>query len=624
MRLPGSLRWVSGFNAVLERLPGPVWAVAGAVLALAFLLLACRGAPVGTAVADDYAYLGKLLFAGKIDLFDSMGSPFYWRPLSRQVYFSAVGPWLRVAPWGAVALHATMLLLIYAVIYRTARRIFSPPVAAAMAGFPLLAEPTRVLLAWPSGAHYLLLLLAAAAALAAGFAGKRLPAALAAGAALLAHESGLLVLAALPVAAYFHSHERRRVQSWALLAVVIGVAWAAGIGVARAHGVSWPAGGDAAVSAWSSAPRVLMESLSAQLNFEDLRGVDRIILLSSYGVLILAALVAAAEAGARARLRRQAPLLLGGLIWFVAGSLPQVVVPPWNSWRTTLPALGLGVAATSAAGALHPGLAVGLAASRGLGLLLAEPAPTVVATEPPSSASQISFTRLARLQRTVRATERALLGRHAELPPGADVRYWAMPRMTELAFLGQAAPRVWYGDSTLTWLGFGGDQGFRRRPPDAIVQFSPDRRDSELAVVIEPEAFRFYAGARIAFNNEQDRLADSLFTRAARAQPRLAPEYLACVARDQARLAYNQGELARADSLNQLDLRYGGETPYHAALAAHIAYQRGDRGAARRWLRVCLSLDPNHPEGRQLAQAMGLTPIFADPGAEGRALPPGP
>jgi hypothetical protein len=289
------------------------------------------------------------------------------------------------------------------------------------------------------------------------------------------------------------------------------------------------------------------------------------------------------------------------------------VVPPWNAWRTTLPALGLGVAGITAAGALHPALAVGFAAVRGAGLLLAPPAPALVGTEPPPATSQISFTRLARLQRVVAATEEALLARYPTLPSGADVRYWALPRMTELGFLGATAPRVWYGDSTLTWQGFGGDRGFARRPPDALVQYSPDHPVPELAVVIEPAAFRLYAGARQAFVSGRSRLADSLFTLAFRAQPRPAPLYAANVARDHARLAFNAGDFAAADSLNELDLRNGGESPYHAALAAHLAYTRGDQAAAVRWLRACLSLDPDHAEGRQLAATMGLTPFVGDP-----------
>ncbi len=592
--------------------PPWAWALGGALLALGALFFACRGAPLGAAVADDYAYLGNLRLDGKIDPFDSMGSPFYWRPLSRQLYFSLVGPWLRAAPWGAALLHAALFILLYAVLYRSARRALGPPAAAALASFPLLAEPARVLLAWPSGAHYLLLVLAAAIALAAAFADRRRVAAAAALAALLAHESGVLVVLALPVIAHFRNRSRAVVRAWGIASLAVLVLWGAGLLVARARGVAWPAE-ESAGGALGAVPEVLGASLAAQLNLEDLGPGRRPFLLIGYAAVAFAALVAATERAARARLARHTPLILGGLAWFVAGSLPLAVVPPWNAWRTALPALGLGVAGTAAAGALHPALAVGFAAVRGAGLLLAAPAPALVATEPPDAASQISFTRLVRLQHAVAAAEEALLARYPTLPRGADVRYWSLPRMTELGFLGETAPRVWYADASLRWQGFGGDRGFERRAPDALVQFSPEHPAAEFAVVIEPEALRYYAGARRAFLEEQNALADSLFAIAYREQPRPAPLFYANVARDQARLAYNRGDFAAADSLNALDLAHAGESPYHAALSAHLAYVRGDQEAAARWLQACLSLDPQHGEGRQLAAQMGLVPRIGGP-----------
>lgn len=600
-------------------MPPRAWALGGAVLGLGLLLLACRGAPLGTAVADDYAYLEKLRQGATIDLFDSMGSPFYWRPLSRQLYFSLVGPWLRAAPWAAALLHTVLLLALYAVLYRSARRPLGPPAAAALASFPLLAEPMRVLLAWPSGAHYLLLLLAAALALAAAFAGRRLRAAAAALAALLAHESGLLAVASLPAIAYFRARERGgraagrgAALRWGIAALAVLALWGAGLLVARARGAAWPAE-ESAGGALRAIPRVLGAGLAAQFNLEDVGAARRGFLLVAYGAVAATALVLASERAARARLARRAPLVLGGLLWFIAGSLPLAAVPPWNAWRTALPALGLGVAGTAAAAALHPALAVGFAAVRGAGLLLAAPAPALVATEAPPATSQISFTRLVRLQRTVAATEEALLVRHPVLPRGADVRYWALPRMVELAFLGETAPRVWYADSLLGWQGFGGDRGFERRPPDAIVQFSPDRSVAELAVVIEPDAYRYYAAARWAFVAEENAIADSLFTLAYRAQPRPAPFFFANVARDQARLAYNRGDFPAADSLNALDLAFAGESPYHAALAAHLAFVRGDRATAARWLAASLALDPQHAEARELAARMGLVPRIGGP-----------
>src|SRR6266516_18729 len=47
----------------------------------------------GTTVLDDYAFLDRLTFQHPLDPFDSMAGAFYWRPLSRQLYFSLIGPW---------------------------------------------------------------------------------------------------------------------------------------------------------------------------------------------------------------------------------------------------------------------------------------------------------------------------------------------------------------------------------------------------------------------------------------------------------------------------------------------------------------------------------------------------
>src|SRR5262245_11911684 len=74
------------------RVPDVAWLLA-VPLALGALWYACRGGSLGAAVADDYSFLHRLLFEKPLDPFDSMGATFYWRPVSRQLYFSLVGPW---------------------------------------------------------------------------------------------------------------------------------------------------------------------------------------------------------------------------------------------------------------------------------------------------------------------------------------------------------------------------------------------------------------------------------------------------------------------------------------------------------------------------------------------------
>src|SRR5205085_11823694 len=123
----------------------------------------------------------------------------YWRPLSRQVYFALVAPWLIQAPWIDAVLHAAMLAGLALAMYRLARRAFDAPTSAAIASFPILAEPSRVLLAWPTGAEYLLAMLAAVLAVSAAAAGRRIVAAVALMAALLSHESAVVTLAVVPI-----------------------------------------------------------------------------------------------------------------------------------------------------------------------------------------------------------------------------------------------------------------------------------------------------------------------------------------------------------------------------------------------------------------------------------------
>jgi hypothetical protein len=350
--------------------------------------------------------------------------------------------------------------------------------------------------------------------------------------------------------------------------------------------------------------------------------VSRGLLVLGYAVLGFIALVLAVAPAGRARLRRIAPLIVFALAWFVAGSLPETLTPPWSAWRSTLPALGLGVALTCAVGVLNPGLAVGLVVLRLVALGLAPSAPAEIARTPPDASSEVSFTRLVRHQRLVEASRSALLDRFPTLPAGGKVLYLGLPAADEIAFLDGHAPRVWYADSTLVWRTFGSATGFRRRA-HAILQFSPGHK--QLAVVIEPEALNLWMRSRRAFQLGQGRVADSLFALTFVAQPHFAPFFFAQVARDQARVAYNFGDRDRADSLNQLDLKWGGPGPYHAALAARLAFDRGDRRGAILWLQECLDWDRDNREAQALFEDMGLRRSVPDsepaPGDSSTAAP---
>src|SRR5437773_122574 len=132
-------------GAERSRVSDAAWLLA-VPLALVALLVACRGAPLGTAVADDYSFLARLAFQKPLDPFDSMGATYYWRPVSRQLYFSLVGPWLLAAPWVDALIHALLLGAIGVLVLRVTRRELAPSVAAAIAAGVVIAEPARVLL----------------------------------------------------------------------------------------------------------------------------------------------------------------------------------------------------------------------------------------------------------------------------------------------------------------------------------------------------------------------------------------------------------------------------------------------------------------------------------------------
>src|SRR5215470_17266323 len=212
---------------VLARIPAWAWPLVGP-LAMLVLLFACRGAPLGTAAVDDYSFLHWLRFRHPLDFFDSMGASFYWRPLSRQIYFLAVGPWLLQAPWGAALLHGALLAALFVLLYRCARRGFDPLLAALIASVPLASESSRVLLGWPSAAQHLLALVAIAAALHEALVGRKVTAVLAAAAAMLCHDAAAPVLVALPVAAWLRTRRRNEALVWAGLSLAVVVVWEAG------------------------------------------------------------------------------------------------------------------------------------------------------------------------------------------------------------------------------------------------------------------------------------------------------------------------------------------------------------------------------------------------------------
>jgi hypothetical protein len=505
------------------------WWLLGA-LALLPLLWAARSPVLGVPVADDYLFLAELR-RGVPDLFGPMGAAWYWRPVSRQLYYLLFGPWLVETHWLGPLVAALLLLALYALLYRVARRRFDPAVAAAIAAFPLLAEPARVLLAWPSAAQHLLgavfAALAVERALAAAARSRLAPAVAGAAAllALLSNEAAAVVLPALPLVAWFRHRTRAEALRWGAAALAVGALWAAGYAIARAHGSALPDGTVGGGLSWRGLAAVLLQALVAQFGHEAVPPALATPLLVAAAALLAAGAALSLRAAARARIARAAPGLLGGLAWFAVAVAPlALLLPDWNAWRTTIAALGLAVALGGWLALAWRPLAFVLVALRLAALLSSQPAPAVVADVPPTGPSSFSFARLIRLQRVVESTRRTLRAEAPRLPAGAVVRYGDLPLLAEVGFNGANALHAWHGDTTLAWRGFGGPAGVRART-DVLLEYEHDWPWP--AVRVAPGAMRLFAEAYDAGLAGRLVDADSLLVAARSAQAHDAPRFFA-------------------------------------------------------------------------------------------------
>ncbi len=586
--------------------------LAAGLIALAVLIATCRRFALGTPVADDYAFLERLLFQRPLDVFDSMGANYYWRPLSRQLYFSAIGHTLLTSPWIAGVVNAAVLTVTYLAVWRSARRAFAAPLATAIAVVPLLSEAARVLLAWPSGAQHLFAGMFAAVAFHEALASRWIVAVLVAGAGLLSHESALLALAAVPAVAAWRQHARaaagtplphsRRALATALAgAAVVLALWACGYLTARANGVLLPPGGGS-LSPLARVPEVLARALAAMLNLEDLAAGTRALLLVGYAVLAAVTLLRLRAPSTRARLPQAALAAGAGLAWFVLGAIPLAqLLPDWDAWRAWLPMLGLGIGVTAALALVHPLLAAAFVGLRLIALLLAPLAFPNVPVAAPESVSQMSYVRLVRLQRTLESTHRALQAGDAKLVRGSTVKYWNLPRLTEVGFQGSAALRVWGRDSTLHWDRFGG-VGSMQQEFGALIEYRDDAVDP--AAALERPAFEAFFEARTAMISWRFEPADTLFALAAQGTRSRGPLF-AAVGFNRALLAVARADTTSAESLLRVALDAGHpEEADYWELRARIALLKNDRATAAEAVRRCLALAPGHAQGLELARVL--------------------
>src|SRR5262249_55175805 len=134
------------------RVPPPVWRdpwAWAAVAPVVLLIWRAWGAPLGEPFADDFDFLHHAMFGGAMRWLDGGGATVYWRPLSRQLYFDLLGPLTLTHPRMVAGLHAMVLVLVAALVYRALRVRWGGAWSAAAASFALIAEANRSLLLWP-------------------------------------------------------------------------------------------------------------------------------------------------------------------------------------------------------------------------------------------------------------------------------------------------------------------------------------------------------------------------------------------------------------------------------------------------------------------------------------------
>lgn len=564
--------------------------------ALLVLLWTCRRAPLGVPAADDYDYLYALRFQ-PFDFFGPLGSLSYWRPLGRQLYYAALGPAFFTAPWIVTAVHACLLFALFVLLFRIGRRVFPASVAAAAATFPLLAEPMRTLFVWPTGGEYLMAMLASALAVHEALSRRWWTASIAALAALLCHEASVLVLPAV----LFIAWRRRSLRGGALGMGAVAALWLTGRVIARGHGAGWLDRGAAGGSPFLKWLEAVFRVLMSQLNLEEL-GSAHVLVAAGYALIAIVAAVLFVRAH-RPRPKSATPAILGAAVWLGLGALPLAFLAQWNSWRSPFPALWLGVVVIGFPGLARPWLAYAALGLRTLALILAPTAATLVTLEPPPSASGMSYVRVARLQRTAERTRAALLGHDPTLPPGATIAYWSRLAVTEIALVPPKAPRVWYGDSTITWRWLWRPGGLDARN-DVVLSFDPNV--SQPAVVLEPHTLDLARDAVHATERGQARAADSLLAAAAQTQSAHPSGQLALwVVRNRARVAYQAGAFEQAERMNQASFEMIGPSAEYFGMAALIELRKGQLVQARELMHKGLALEAGNPLALRAQAEMG-------------------
>ncbi len=466
--------------------PAPPWRdpwLAATLLSVLPLLLHSWKAPLGEPFADDYDFLHRALLEPHRSLFDGGGALIYWRPLSRQVYYALLGPLMLSHPRAVALLHAALLALAAALLYRALRPRWSGPAAAAAATFPLLAESSRTLLLWPSTFQDLGALLFSALALHEA-SRRRLGTALAALlAGLLCKEITVVAALLLPWLPGDALGTRRERLRWLAGVGVVLALWGGAYALVMRHaGLLFQRHLEA-----STPPLPLRLGWALGHSLQDGFSLGALppgaALAGAAAALVL--LVAGIVAGLRARGRgaiagRLAASPVGwiawGAAWFVLSTATLgETYPLWGPFRGAVGLAGLGIACATTFGAAGPGWLAALVTLR-LATFAAAPGPPPAIGQAPPTEGEYDFVTLSRLQRLSAETRSILKRAYPTLPRGATVGRFHRPLMAEHAFTHGKALQVWYRDTTLQWVEWKDIAAHPDRELDAVLEYEPHAR----------------------------------------------------------------------------------------------------------------------------------------------------
>lgn len=587
------------------------------LLGVVAVLIAARSAPLGFPVADDFGFLAHALLRPPVDWLDGGGSPLYWRPLSRQLYYMVLGPLMLAWPLGVALVHALLLALAAILLYRALRPAWPAPAAALAASFPLVLDAARQVVTWSSCAQDLLALVFGAAALHALSRGRR---PLALGFLLAALLSKETALAFVPALALWPPHaggasgdgkpapatraDRLRTLAGAL--AVVAVWWLVHEWVSRRAGLLPPPRGAGEGPAPAITEQAWFAIRGVWLDLWSVRDASSLsaswVPWAALALIGSGIAIGASSAKGRTVLRASWPWVAWGLLWAGIAMLPLGrFMPLWSSHRSVIPAVGIGIALVALLRAAPVAWLGALALVR-LAALLTSPEPAARISASGSNVD-FDFARIATLQRLSHQVHATLKQAHPTLPHGARIARNQWPRMSLFAFQEANAFHVWYRDTTLQVITMGDVKLHPDDPPDVIIEFEPYQ--SPQLTLLQPAALRVVLLASDSLRLGRHQGALTMLADFERLQPDTSCSIFMATMwslRGGALLTLRQDDAA-ARALRR-SIRFFAPDPNAHRFLAEYYRVRGRRGEAIQELREHLRYFPNDADVRRALGAI--------------------